>query len=207
MNPSKVAVLLLVLPSLTLAQVCTKIEDAAERLACYDEQNRVSSPAPAERQAPPPTPVEEARAPAPVEEAQAPAPVEEAQAPVEEAQAPVEEAQAPVEEAQAPVEEAQAPTPGIASETIIEAESPEEFGQQEPFDAPKEYIEATIVEIAKPGAFSYLRLDNGQVWRETQYSRVRFKEGRKVTITEGILNSFDLKMEGYNKIVKVRRVR
>jgi len=161
MNPSIVAVFLLALPGLTLAQVCAEIEDAAERLACYDEQNLVSAPAPAERSAPSPT----------------------------------------------PVEEAQAPTPGVASETIIKTGSPEEFGKPEPLDAPREYIEATIVEIARPGAFNYLHLDNGQVWRETQYGRVRFKEGRKVTITEGILNSFDLKMEGYKKIVKVRRVR
>ena len=36
---------------------------------------------------------------------------------------------------------------------------------------------------------------------------MRFKEGRKVTITEGILSSYDLKMEGYNKKVKVKRHR
>jgi hypothetical protein len=36
---------------------------------------------------------------------------------------------------------------------------------------------------------------------------LRFKEGRRVTISEGILNSYDLKMEGYNKVVKVKRVR
>jgi hypothetical protein len=38
-------------------------------------------------------------------------------------------------------------------------------------------------------------------------SRMRFREGRKVTISEGIMNSYDLKMEGYNKAVKVKRVR
>jgi hypothetical protein len=159
MNPSKVAVFLLVLPGVTLAQVCTKIEDAAERLVCYDEQNRVSAPAPAERQAP------------------------------------------------APVEEALAPAPGAASETNIKAESPEEFGRKEPDYGPKEYIEATIVQVATRGEIDYLRLDNGQVWRELQNSHMRFREGRTVRITGGILNSYDLKMEGYNKIVKVKRVK
>ena len=47
----------------------------------------------------------------------------------------------------------------------------------------------------------------GQIWREVEDSNFRFREGRKVTISEGILGSFDLQMEGYNKIVKVRRVR
>jgi hypothetical protein len=90
---------------------------------------------------------------------------------------------------------------------VVAAGSPDDFGVRETSDGPKEYVEGTIVEILKSGQIEYVRLDNGQVWREVTDSRMRFKEGRKVTITEGIMNSYDLRMEGYNKVVKVKRVR
>lgn len=93
------------------------------------------------------------------------------------------------------------------STTPVEAEVPEEFGMREPKEGPKEYVTGTIVKVLKSGQIEYLRLDNGQVWREVTDSRMRFREGGKVVITEGILNSYDLKLEGYNKIVKVKRVR
>ena len=113
------------------------------------------------------------------------------------------------DEASAPSPPA-SPQPGresAESPAPVAAPDPDSFGKEEPFDTSKEYIEATIVEIKKSGLISYLRLDNGQVWREVEDSTLRFREGRKVTITEGILNSFDLQMEGQNKIVKVRRIR
>lgn len=162
MKPSRVFVILAGLPGLALAQICTDIEDDAERLACYDAKSGAPSAVPealAGQQVPP------ARAETPV------------------------------------------PEPDDNAGTTIAADAPEDFGREEPLDAPREYVEATIVEIATGGEIDYLRLDNGQVWREVGDSRMRFKEGRKVTITEGILGSYDLKMEGYNKIVKVRRVR
>lgn len=121
--------------------------------------------------------------------------------------------------APAPVEPAQPETsPQGADESIttempeesapaVAAQSPDEFGIRDSGDGPKEYVEGTIVEILKSGQLEYIRLDNGQVWRELTDSRMRFREGRKVTISEGIMNSYDLKMEGYNKAVKVRRVR
>ena len=90
---------------------------------------------------------------------------------------------------------------------VVAAGSPDDFGVRETSDGHKEYVEGTIVEILKSGQIEYVRLDNGQVWREVTDSRMRFKEGRKVTITEGIMNSYDLRMEGYNKVVKVKRVR
>lgn len=96
---------------------------------------------------------------------------------------------------------------GAETRAPVAASVPDEFGKDEPIDAPKEFIEATIVEVSKSGLVYYLRLDNDQVWREVEDSTLRFREGRKVTITEGILGSYDLKMEGQNKIVKVRRVR
>ena len=121
-------------------------------------------------------------------------------------------APAPAEPAQpetSPQGAEESATPEIPekSATAVAAQSPDEFGIRDSGDGPKEYVEGTIVEILKSGQLEYIRLDNGQVWRELTDSRMRFREGRKVTISEGIMNSYDLKMEGYNKAVKVRRVR
>ena len=104
-------------------------------------------------------------------------------------------------------DEQQAPTAAVSSGVVVAAESTDAFGRRESVDAPKQYIEAKILEIITQGTIDYLRLDNGQVWRETKANSLRFREGRGVTITEGILNSYDLKMEGQKKIVKVKRVR
>ena len=154
MNPSRILVVLIGLPGLTLAQVCTDIEDSTERLACYDAKN----------------------------------------------ESPTTISKVPAAPAETPVRE-----PNNSTGTAIAADVPDDFGREEPFDQPREYIESSIIEIVTAGDIDYLRLDNGQVWREVEDSRMRFKEGRKVTITEGILSSFDLKMEGYNKKVKVKR--
>lgn len=182
------------LPGLAFAQTCADIQDDTERLACFDVAgNCTSIQSVTERLACwdraraggddlPSLPAEERR-----------------EVPV---QPP--SAQAQVLE---PVDGSVVDGDSGVVETVS-ADSPDKFGEKKPLDAPKEYIEATIVEIKTTGLkIDYLRLDNGQVWRETQDSRMRFKEGRKVTITEGILNSYDLQMEGYNKIVKVKRIR
>jgi hypothetical protein len=113
-----------------------------------------------------------------------------------------------------PAEEAPTPAPAPASvpepETAetVRAASPDEFGKEEPIDAPREFIEARIDRITTSGAKEYYWLDNGQVWRQAGGSnRMRYRKGDKVTITEGVLGSFDLKVEGRNKIIKVTRVR
>ena len=76
MKPDKIATLLLGLPGLTFAEVCTNIEDDEARLACYDARNQESAPAPAEPvqpEAPPETMKEDL---APATEAEAAAVVE-----------------------------------------------------------------------------------------------------------------------------------
>ncbi len=183
MNPMRVLIVLIGLPGLTLAQDCTDIEDDAERLTCYDANKEASSTIPKVLAAP----VEQQVPLAPVEQ----------QVPL----APVEQ-QVPPAPAEASVGD-----PDDRDGTTIAATAPDEFGSTEPFDAAREYIEASIVEIATGGNIDYLRLDNGQVWREVEESHMRFKEGRKVTITEGIMGSYDLRMEGLKNVVKVRRVR
>lgn len=92
---------------------------------------------------------------------------------------------------------------------VVAAPQPEAFGQRETLEeAKKQFIEGRIVKVlTTPADMDYLWLDNGQVWRETQDSRVRFREGQRVTITEGVLNSYDLRVEGSNRITKVKRER
>lgn len=179
MNPSRVVVLLVGLPGLTFAQVCSDIKDDGERLACYDATDKISTTVP---EAPP------AQDALPAPAALPPAP------------------SAPVE---TPKPEPEADVQSAPNQTItkVASEAPEDFGKEKPLDAPREYIEASIVKITSPGGVNHFWLDNGQVWRENGYGRKRYKEGRKVTITEGVLNSYDLEMEGLNKIIKVKRVR
>lgn len=165
MNRTSLIAVLISLPGLTAAQVCTDIKDDAERLACYDARNN------------PPAKTSNASAPP---------------------------AKAP---ATPPVTERPAPVPPEPANGPVASSSPGDFGRKESTEKPKQFIEARIVTVTTSGLIRYLRLDNGQVWREVENSNLRFKEGRTVTITDGILDSYDLQMEGYNKIIKVKRVK
>jgi len=85
--------------------------------------------------------------------------------------------------------------------------APDNFGTRT-VDAPMEHVEAIIVEVTTSAhKIDYLRLDNGQIWRENEDNRIRFKSGQKVKIEVGILSSFNLTTDGSNKILKVRRVK
>ena len=90
-----------------------------------------------------------------------------------------------------------------------EANAEDEFGKRwRDGDEPMDFIEATIVELkSNPFKVDYMRLDNGQVWREISDSRVRFKVGDKVIITEGILGSFDLQTDSSSQFIKVKRLK
>lgn len=68
------------------------------------------------------------------------------------------------------------------------------------------HVEAIIVRIqTKAHRIDYLKLDNGQVWREVENGRLRFKAGQKVRIEAGLLNSYKLKIVGKILSVKVKR--
>ena len=100
------------------------------------------------------------------------------------------------------------PEPEPARELSAAPAPSHDFGKRERVEAPTQSITASIMRVQEAGNVDYLYLDNGQVWRETGGdSGVRFKEGKSVTITEGVLGSYDLKMEGRNKKAKVKRVR
>ena len=93
-------------------------------------------------------------------------------------------------------------------DAAIRSASDEELSEERAFDARDEDIEATIVEVATSALkIDYVSLDNGQVWRETENSRVRFKVGQKIEIQEGIFGSHNLSIEGSDKTVKVTRVK
>ncbi|MFT6436151.1 MAG: hypothetical protein ACJAVI_004208 [Candidatus Azotimanducaceae bacterium] len=68
------------------------------------------------------------------------------------------------------------------------------------------YVEAVIVRVqTNAHRIDYLKLDNGQVWREVEDGRLRFKAGQKVRIEAGLLSSYKLKIVGKNLSVKVKR--
>ena len=51
------------------------------------------------------------------------------------------------------------------------------------------------------------RLDNGQVWREVEDGRLRFKKGQKVRIELGLLSTYKLHIVGRKLSVKVKRTK
>jgi len=77
-------------------------------------------------------------------------------------------------------------------------------------DSPNEPIRSRIV-----GPFSgwsgdtEFVLENGMVWRQIQSGRfaMRETEGAEVTISPGVLGSWYLSVDGYNRRVRVERVR
>jgi hypothetical protein len=71
-----------------------------------------------------------------------------------------------------------------------------------------ESLEATIVAAWRTLDNRFeARLDNGQVWRETERTRVEnlAKEGVKVRITKGTLGSYNMKFGNNNRLAGVRR--
>lgn len=74
-----------------------------------------------------------------------------------------------------------------------------------------ESIHATIVEVwATVDRRFEVRLDNGQVWRETALTRRSNrlpKEGSPVRITKGSLGSYNMKIGSNNRLAGVRRTK
>lgn len=96
--------------------------------------------------------------------------------------------------------------PASEPATAAPQKTVDDFGKREPPPEPA-YVEARIVEIQTGRDYiDYLRLDNGQVWRETRDARVDFEVGQRVRIEEGVFNSFDLRLDGVRKLIKVRRI-
>lgn len=70
-------------------------------------------------------------------------------------------------------------------------------------------VEATIAEIWQDGARKrILRLDNGQLWRETSGStlRNRVQEGWQGTITRHWSGAYEIRFEGRNGYLRIARI-
>ncbi|WP_281559146.1 hypothetical protein [Thalassomonas sp. RHCl1] len=52
-----------------------------------------------------------------------------------------------------------------------------------------------------------LTLTNGQVWRQTDSNRMSLAAGDKVELIEGMLSAIYLKKEGFNKKIRVKRIK
>ena len=81
------------------------------------------------------------------------------------------------------------------------------FGKKKKISAPAAFIEGEIVEVMQNARkIDYVILDNGHIWREYEDYRIRYKVGQKVRIEEGILGSYNMKINGVKKLIKVKRV-
>jgi hypothetical protein len=76
-------------------------------------------------------------------------------------------------------------------------------------EATPEPVQTATIETVQrdPRGIVYLRLDNGQVWRETARSRHDYAVGDAVTLSRGALGSTNLAADGMRRHAKVRRVR
>lgn len=93
------------------------------------------------------------------------------------------------------------------------AATPEEFAEKKSRkekkreDDRKGELAGTIAAVQTNAVgIDFIRLENGQVWRETEDSRVNLAAGQDVVIKKGIFGSFSLRVDGDERIVKVRRV-
>jgi hypothetical protein len=101
--------------------------------------------------------------------------------------------------------------------------TPEKFGSEtvpqpppkEGEAPPPEPIDSITVKVTDVAYSPYGKvivfLDNGQVWRQieadTEHAMLAKNGGDAVTISRGMLNSYNMKVEGSNKTYKVKRVK
>ena len=89
----------------------------------------------------------------------------------------------------------------------------DEFGKPPPPPAEIAQISATVLELARsPRGRAIFVLDNGQTWRQLDADGTEVREppaGKpmKVTVERGLLDSYNLVIEGRNGLIKVRRLK
>ncbi len=79
-------------------------------------------------------------------------------------------------------------------------------------EKPKEdfSIAAKIVDVSKRGNYKiYINLDNNQTWRSVKdvYDRAPVSKGQTVSISEGFMSGYVMKVEGKKTSLRVRRVK
>lgn len=160
---------------------CAAVASPLDRLECYDALARTMRVAP--------TP--------------APAPV----AAVPPVAAPIPGRDAPTAVATAPSRE---PLPTSAPTPDATIEDQQDFG----FEAKRIEEEPEEFSARYDGDFSgwsgrtLFKLENGQVWKQTQSGRVSHRRSRPmITIRRGAFGSFRLSVEGLNRTIRVKRVK
>lgn len=172
---------------------CAAIASPLDRLECYDALARTmgARPAPPAAVAPPPAPAPTATPAATRTPAPAPA---------------VATAEPP---APAPAPAASPDKSGTTTPPVISNRA-EEFG----FENERLKKDTTEVVAYYDGEFTgwsggtLFKLDNGQVWKQSQSGRVYYVKDRpKITIKRGAFGSYRLAVEGLNRTVRVKRVK
>ena len=79
-------------------------------------------------------------------------------------------------------------------------------------EKPKEdfSITAKIVHVSKRGNYKiYINLDNNQTWRSVKdiYDRAPVSKGQTVSISEGFMSGYVMKVEGKKTSLRVRRIK
>ena len=90
----------------------------------------------------------------------------------------------------------------------IDEQKKKDYGLEKPKDDFS--ITAKILNVNKRGNYKiYITLDNGQVWRSVKdiYDRDPVSKGQTVTISEGFMSGYVMKVAGKKTSLRVRRVK
>lgn len=164
---------------------CVAIDDNEARLACYDTAAGRADYL--ERRPAPAVAGPTAQLPAPPARPAAPPP------------------------APRPVEQPVASTASVSTAPERERAAPQpadDFGlEQERND--EKYIRSRLDgEFTGWSGRTLFKLENGQVWRQSEPGRFRAQIDRPlITIERGVFNSYRLKVEGMNRSIRVKRIR
>ena len=189
---------------------CAAIEDDQQRLACFDEAAR----APAATQPAASSAAEAIATPVPVF---APAPVQvTAPTPVPTSSASISGTPANDNRAAAAIVPAPAQATAAAQKPLTvdptSIEYDELFGLENQVSTQgKQQIQSRIMnQFDGWNRDTIFELENGQVWKQSDNNSTFFYRGSPqpvVTIKKGYFGSFQLRVDGFNKRVKVKRVK
>lgn len=102
-----------------------------------------------------------------------------------------------------------------SSDGLMEPEpgSIEEFGAEQLKVPPIDFLEARLIDdFTGWSGNTRFRLDNGQVWQQTKNYIRDYKAPTpipqaKVTISRGLMGTYNLRVEGVKRVVQVRRIK
>lgn len=97
-----------------------------------------------------------------------------------------------------------------SSKPEITSEAKTKFGYEnkQSTDDMIQQIEAKIIDIKKSAYGNLIiTLDNDQIWRQTDSSRLKLSEGELIKVTRGSLGSFFIGKENANRRIRAKRVK